>query len=117
MIVLDIDRDVPPLSLNHRPHWAERNRQTQEWRELARLACVAQRLWAGVMPDRLPSLTLVVEPPDRRHRDSDNLVPVLKAVKDGVADYLKVDDEHIGWAIRLEPTRGDRRWHYSCEVR
>ena len=35
---------------------------------------------------------LLFNPPDRRHRDWDNLVASMKAGLDGIADGLKTDD-------------------------
>jgi len=32
-------------------------------------------------------------PPDKRHRDADNMIASMKAGFDGVADALKVDDK------------------------
>ena len=34
-------------------------------------------------------------PPDRRHRDDDNLTAAFKAGRDGIADALKVNDKRF----------------------
>ena len=34
-------------------------------------------------------------PPDRRHRDKDNCLAMMKAYQDGVADALGINDKHF----------------------
>ena len=40
-------------------------------------------------------LTITFYPPDKRHRDADNMVASIKAGLDGVADALKVNDRRF----------------------
>lgn len=40
-------------------------------------------------------LTVRFYPPDRRHRDTDNMVASLKAAIDGIADALEVNDRRF----------------------
>lgn len=43
---------------------------------------------------RIP-ITITFYPPDRRHRDADNMVASIKAALDGVADALRVNDRRF----------------------
>lgn len=40
-------------------------------------------------------LTIKFFPPDKRHRDDDNMVASFKAARDGIADGLKVNDRRF----------------------
>lgn len=85
---------------NLREHWRLRAKRTQNQRYAARAltwhaALNAQR------PVGLPAdITLTRIAP--RRLDSDNLAGSLKAVRDGIADGLGIDDGHILMA-----------WHYK----
>ena len=79
------------LSLNQRLHWAEKNRRGAELRKAA---------WAMAISRRVPHLdriSVLVEyqPPDKRHRDADNVGPPSgKYAIDGlVAAKIILDDE------------------------
>jgi hypothetical protein len=96
---------------NMREHWASRARRSNTHRESAHYALMA------VSRD-LPKLPLVVtltrlQPSLGRHMDSDNLASACKAVRDGVADYLAVDDGDpaIEWRYRQRRANG-----WGCEV-
>ena len=77
------------VSLNHREHWAKRNRKVQAWKDdtitLARAARIPRC-------ERI-SVTLEHWPRDNRRRDRDNLVPVLKAAIDGLVAAGVVEDD------------------------
>lgn len=49
------------------------------------------------LPERIP-MTITFHPPDKRHRDRDNMISSFKQGQDGIADALGVDDK------RFEPT-------------
>jgi len=40
-------------------------------------------------------ITVTFYPPDKRHRDADNMVASIKAGLDGVADGLKINDRQF----------------------
>lgn len=94
-IVLDLG-DVMPLlrrtSPNARGHWAAKSNATQKLRRLAFSTAVAlpadrRQLWASA------NARLTLRVPDRRRRDTDNLLASCKAVFDGLADAgLVLDD-------------------------
>lgn len=79
--------DAPPLSLNQRLHWAKKSKITKELRMIARAR-------ARHIPD-LPAcaVELVWFVKDRRRRDTDNPVPTLKALCDGLVDAEVVPDD------------------------
>jgi hypothetical protein len=90
---------------NQRVHWAKRARRARSQREAARLlvqaALVPLPPWNPLRAgDRKFTIWLTRIAP--RELDSDNLAGALKAVRDGVADALGMDD-------------GDPRleWHYA----
>ena len=83
---------------NSRLHWARRARVAKRERRAAWLATTGWRLPA----DGGAAVTLVRLAP--RRLDDDNLRGVLKAVRDGVADRLGIDDRDI----RV-------RWRYAQE--
>lgn len=86
------------LSLNDRLHWRERNSRAQELKRAA---------WVMALNARVPQLdrvSVVVEyqPPDRRHRDADNISPAGKAALDGIvaARCLPGDDSRHVAGVR-----------------
>lgn len=55
----------------------------------------------GLPPPGLLAFTVVAYPPYERHLDSDNLVFMLKASRDGIAEALGVDDWQF-WPLHIE---------------
>lgn len=95
---IELPAGLALLSLNDRDHWATRNRTYQSLKKAA---------WAMTLNARMPRLervtvTLVYDPPDRRHRDADNLAATLKAVVDGI-----VASGRIGPGVPARPGLGD----------
>jgi len=96
LLTIDIG-DVAQLlrrtSPNHRGHWAARANATAKLRQVAYATCVANVLpecrqrWASA------NARLVLRVPDRRRRDTDNLIASCKAVFDGLADGAIVLDD------------------------
>jgi crossover junction endodeoxyribonuclease RusA len=81
---------TPPLSLNQRLDRHKKARLTREIREAAFLLAKHHKVTKGCSKIRV---TLVYQPLDRRRRDAINLVPVLKAVEDGLVDARIVPDD------------------------
>lgn len=81
---------------NRRAHWASKARDTSQQRSLATEA--VRGLKCDVL---LPAVVELVRVAPRR-LDSDNLARAMKAVRDGVADTLGVDDadERLAWVYR-----------------
>ena len=82
---------------NLRTHWAQRARRVRSQRENA---CLLVRVKLGRPPARASQIRVRLTRIAPRTLDSDNLAAALKAVRDGVADALGMDDgdECIEWA-------------------
>lgn len=79
---------------NRREHWSKRAKRAKAHRE-------GVQWHLGTARPRLPVVvTLTRIAP--RVLDSDNLASGFKAVRDGIADWLRIDDgdERIGWLYR-----------------
>jgi crossover junction endodeoxyribonuclease RusA len=85
---LDLPYRLPPLSLNDRRHWRTKARITANLRSLAAAWCEA-----AIQPCERVAVELHYVPVDKRRRDADNLVPILKALCDGLVDAGLVDDD------------------------
>lgn len=95
----------PPakLSPNARLHWAQRNRLVKQFRK----ACWSTALQQGAKrldADRL-AVHLTFVPPDRRHRDWDNMVASMKSGLDGLVDAIGVDDSR--WRLSFDVADGE----------
>lgn len=96
-ISIDLPRPPRVLSPNARPHVLLRARVFKETR-LATRIITKNRLreagFEGIEPkgDGLLNLQLVLTPPINRHRDEDNMIANCKAVFDGIAEAVKVND-------------------------
>lgn len=86
----------PPsiLSPNARPHWSAKSRAAKQYRNacylLAHEAGMRGVEWEGTI-----HLWITYLPPDRRHRDDDNLIAAFKSGRDGLADAMGVDDKRF----------------------
>ena len=93
----------PPsiLSPNARAHWTAKNRAVKLYRE----NCAWLTRAAGLRADwdGLVHMAITFFPPDRRHRDDDNMVASFKNGRDGVADALGVNDRRF----RIHPVISD----------
>ena len=82
----------PPkeLSPNATLHWAKKAKYKKAYRH----TCWALTLEAKLTADGLGKIPILITfyPPDKRHRDADNMVASIKAGLDGVADALKIND-------------------------
>jgi crossover junction endodeoxyribonuclease RusA len=102
----------PPSALNPnaRQHWTQLAKAKQSLR--AAWAWEAKKQGAKPIVARALLVSLTFHPPDRRHRDLDNMLASIKAGLDGLADVLGVDDRHwrpnlaraeeIGGFVRVE---------------
>lgn len=102
--------------MNAREHWAERARRAKSHRHTTSLVLSARLPGKRALRERLASngrvqVELVRIGP--RKLDGDNLQAALKAVRDGVADVLKVDDgsELVSWVY------GQRSGKFGVEIR
>ena len=87
---------TPKSPLNNREHWRVVAHRAKKEREAARLVMLAQ--------GRPPTLPITVELTRHGIRllDDDNLAAAMKHVRDGVADWLGVDDGDPGitWVVK-----------------
>lgn len=100
----EITMPWPPkaLSPNARVHWSKRSKAVKAYRH----ACWALAKQAGLqaLPDGELHLWITFFPPDRRHRDDDNMIAAFKSGRDGLADALGVDDKRF----RIHPWVSDQ---------
>jgi hypothetical protein len=80
---------------NTHKHWAGKARRTKALRKAAGLVVVGMLRAEGLTPPCTVTLTRIAP----RRLDDDNLRGALKAVRDGVADALGVDDRDpsVSW--------------------
>lgn len=107
----------PPsgLSPNARLHWAQKSKIAKAYRTSCFALCIEARLTKPAKEGRL-HLWLDFYPPDRRHRDDDNMIAAFKSGRDGIADALGIDDkrfvchpfvkDEIGGMVKVRITRG-----------
>ena len=97
---------------NMRLHWAAKAKLTRDQRTRTRLslAAVAQSFGVEVLP-----VTVVLTRIAPRRLDGDNLQSGFKAVRDGVADWLGVDDGNglVDWQYAQ---RSGRPGEYAVEI-
>lgn len=89
----------PPIELspNARCHWSKRSKAAKAYRK----ACWALAREAGIRADWDGDVHLWITffPPDRRHRDDDNIIASFKSGRDGLADAMGINDRRF----RLHP--------------
>ena len=99
---------------NMRMHWAAKAKLTRDQRTRTRmsLAAVAQSFGVEVLP-----VTVVLTRIAPRRLDGDNLQSGFKAVRDGVADWLGVDDgsSMIEWQY-CQRSGGPKVYRVEIEV-
>ena len=82
----------PPkeLSPNATLHWAKKAKFKKSYRHDCWALCLEAKLQAP--KDGRVHMVITFYPPDKRHRDYDNMVASIKAGLDGMADALGVND-------------------------
>lgn len=90
---------------NQREHWAKKAKRTKAERKAAYMACPRVSLPCIVTLTRIAP----------RELDTDNLTGALKAVRDGVADRLGIDDadRRVWW---MYAQRSDAPKTYGVEI-
>ena len=87
----------PLLNLNTRQHWAAKARDTETVRSVTAMLCrdldEAQRV----------RVQLSYTPRDKRRRDADNLVGMLKPICDGIVDAGVVPDDTPEFMVKEMP--------------
>jgi crossover junction endodeoxyribonuclease RusA len=90
----------PKMSPNARVHWGQRSLRVRIARQEARVLTMQafgprKPEWAGAR------LAFTFNPPDKRRRDTDNCIASTKAVRDGIADALGIDDSKFECSYRI----------------
>ena len=108
MTVYRITLPWPPakLSPNARTHWAARSKVAKAYRQDCAIT-VWDRPPTVALPEGNIPMTFTFRPPDKRHRDADNMVASFKSGQDGLADGLRINDRVIDPTYRFDaPLRG-----------
>ena len=107
MITVRLPWPPKQLSPNARVHWSVKNRHAQQQKESAwALTQHAKRGFISA-PSWTHNVRLTFNPPDRRRRDLDNMLAMMKPALDGIAMALGTDDQHFTLTLeRGEPTKG-----------
>jgi crossover junction endodeoxyribonuclease RusA len=106
----------PPkeLSPNARIHWSKKSKAAKAYRA----SCHLLTKQSGMAVDWEGDVHAWIDfyPPDKRHRDDDNMIAAFKAGRDGMADALGIDDkririhpyvkEQIGGMVKIRLTPG-----------
>jgi crossover junction endodeoxyribonuclease RusA len=99
----------PCLSPNARGHWGAKSRAVKAARAYA--CFVAKKAGVVVVPEGPVALAITFRPPDRRGRDMDNAIASCKAIFDGLADAMQVNDNRFRlsfvWGLPASPGRVD----------
>lgn len=88
------------LSPNARLHWRARVGPRQDAKRIAGWSTVQAKGFYALRDalrgsDGKIAMTITFYPPDKRHRDDDNMIAGFKAARDGIADALGVDDRRF----------------------
>ena len=86
---------APPLTMNARNHWRKQAAIVANIRKTVATLVNIRTFTAHPIPMYAPHVAVELHywPRDRRRRDADNLVPVLKAACDGLVDASVVRDD------------------------
>jgi crossover junction endodeoxyribonuclease RusA len=103
MLTVTLDTKIESV-MNLREHWSKRASRAKAQRSYA---WAALRSAGKSTPKLLGPITVTLTRIAPRDLDDDNLRAGLKAVRDGVADWLGVPDNHPGitWAYAQEKGR------------
>lgn len=87
------------LSPNDRSHWGAKVGPKADAKRIAAWSTTAAEGFydarEAMKGDHRIPIRITFYPPDKRHRDADNMVASIKAALDGVADALKVNDRRF----------------------
>lgn len=98
MTTLTLAWPAKDLSPNSRCHWSRKSKAAKLARAAAWAVTKQQRAVAPA--DGPVALTLTFCAPDKRRRDTDNMLAAMKSSLDGIADALGVDDNRFQLTMR-----------------
>ena len=87
----------PLLNLNQKQHWAAKARDTDAVRSVTALLC------RDIAKADKVRVVLTYTPRDKRRRDTDNLVGMLKPICDGIVDAGVVPDDTPEFMVKEMP--------------
>lgn len=98
------------LGGNHRGHWTKRERPRTSYKldcyMLTKGYLANRREWRP-SPDCPLPVKVTFYPPDRRHRDDDNMIHGFKHGRDSMADALGINDRMLRPEYHFaEPVKG-----------
>jgi hypothetical protein len=107
MLTLKFALDLKLQGPNAREHWAETARR----RKIERAAAYHRARHARVRPLLEGEIATITMTRTGRRMDDDNLAAAFKAVRDGIADALEIDDgdERLSWVPRQERAWSERQ--------
>lgn len=105
-VVADIDIKIESVA-NKREHWAAKHRRAKKHRALA------SKIPEALLPD-LPCVVVLTRIAPRQ-LDGDNLQSGFKALRDGIADVLGVDDADPSVTWRYRQMRGEPK-QYAARI-
>ena len=95
VITIELSWPDKRLSPNSRVHRQLVAREKSLQRNVAKLRAWEQGYKKLVNVEGSYEIEYIFHPPDRRKRDIDNCLSMMKAAQDGVCDFLEVDDYRI----------------------
>ena len=114
-IILTLGWPPKELSPNARTHWRKKSLITKAYKTACWALALESDITAPETEGRL-HLWITFYPPDRRHRDDDNMIASFKAGRDGLALALGIDDKRfithpfvsseIGGMVKVRITAG-----------
>lgn len=111
----EVEIDLHAVSeSNARGHWSKRKKRAGQQRGVTRLVIASRRALRGDILDTHPLLVTFTRLAPSKGLDDDNLRGALKAVRDGMADALGIDDAdpRVTWEYGQE-----RRKTYAVRIR
>lgn len=87
----------PPKELNPNAtlHWSKKAKFKKSYRHTCWALSLEAKLGRGLVLEGKVRVEITFYPPDKRHRDADNMVASIKAGLDGIADALKINDRQF----------------------
>lgn len=90
------DKVLSPNARTHRMALARAKKAAREATAWDVVQQVPQGVRQGFADSSGPlAYRVTFYPPDKRHRDDDNMIGAFKAARDGIADALRVDDRRF----------------------
>ena len=94
VITIELSWPDKRLSPNSRCHWREKAKAATEARSYAYTEGVLIDKRLGILSGDYQA-NYIFHPPDKRRRDIDNCLSMMKAAQDGVCQAYNIDDSHI----------------------